>query len=327
MAHYADDHERVPDRVMYASESFQVNAMANWEAVREHSFVIGEFVWSGMDYLGEAGIGRVFEAGEVVLPHWKGNHFPWHGAACGDIDIIGQRKPLSYYRETLWNEEPGLYMAVEAPGPDGQPWQLSKWAPRPLLESWTWPGHEGEELNIEVFSRYELVRIFSGRNLVGEAAPSPDKGYLLKFSVPYEPGSLTAKGLIGEAVVETVRLETADKPASIHLVPDRIHAVADTDHLIFVEVEIRDNAGRLNPVGTVPVEYEVEGPASIQAIGNGNLASTESYLQNPRHTFEGRTLVVIRSTGDPGIVHLTAKAKGLRPSSLDLEFTRYPVAP
>ena len=318
------DHERVPDRVIYASESYQENARRNWKRIGENTHVIGEFVWSGMDYLGEAGIGRVFHPEETVRAHWEGSHFPWHGALCGDIDLIGTRKPLSHYRNILWERGETLYMAVEAPGPEGKAWQPSPWALPPLRASWTWPGREGNLLAVEVYSRHEQVRLFTGFDLVAEGRPDAENGYRLVFEVPYQPGVLSVQGLEDEAVVETFALQTAGLPARISLKADTESAVADRARLVFVEVEILDAAGTHHPDAAIPVRYTVEGPAEIIAVGSGNLATEETYLANPRETYQGRALLVLRSTGEPGSVRVRAESGDLEGGSVFLQFDRYP---
>src|SRR5690606_20487514 len=118
-------------RIIYASESYLDETFRNWRIAHEQPYVIGDFVWSALDYLGEAGIGRVFAPGEKVLPHWEGDHFPWHGAACGDIDITGWRKPVSHYRAIVWDRGEKLYLAVRVPAPGGGVWQPSAWAVPP----------------------------------------------------------------------------------------------------------------------------------------------------------------------------------------------------
>ncbi|MFA5044533.1 MAG: sugar-binding domain-containing protein, partial [Paludibacter sp.] len=97
------DHERVPSRVIVQTESYPKDAFYNWNMVNTHDFIIGDFVWTAMDYLGESGIGRYYYPGEPKGEHWETDLFPWHGAYCGDIDLIGWRKPISHYRNLLWN--------------------------------------------------------------------------------------------------------------------------------------------------------------------------------------------------------------------------------
>ena len=100
---------------MVQTESYPRDAFSNWKKVNELPYVIGDFVWTSIDYLGESGIGRYYYEGDSEGEHYERNQFPWHGAYCGDIDLIGWRKPISHYREMLYNPKTNIYMAVKEP--------------------------------------------------------------------------------------------------------------------------------------------------------------------------------------------------------------------
>ena len=91
LPHAPVDHERVPQRVIMASESYQSEVFSNWAIMTAHPYIIGDFVWSSLDYLGEAGIGRVYAPGQEPKKHWEAEMFPWHGASCGEMDFFGER--------------------------------------------------------------------------------------------------------------------------------------------------------------------------------------------------------------------------------------------
>jgi len=310
-ARYFEDHERLPGRVMVGTESFPGDAFASWSAAWKDSWVVGDFVWSALDYLGEAGIGRVFPPGEAAVPHWEGVHYPWHGAACGDIDITGWRRPVSHRRNVVWNRGETLALSVREPTPDGRPWVLSQWSVPPALPSWTWPGHEGQPLRVDVSSRHDAVRLELDGAVIGEQPTDEAHEFAATFTVPYAPGRLRAVGLRGGREVESVELETAGPPAGIRLSPDRSRIRADGQDLSFVIAEVVDAAGRLRPDASVSVRYTLAGEGTIAGIGSGDLTSRESYRANPRRLFQGRALVVVRSTARPGSIELRAEAPGL----------------
>ena len=163
------DHERIPSRIIVQTESYPKDAFYNWNMVQNHDYIIGDFVWTAIDYLGESGIGRYFYPGEPEGEHWQRDFFPWHGAYCGDIDLTGWRKPISHYRNILWNDDENLYMAVKEPNPDSGEIKLTSWSVWPAWESWTWPGHEGKEIQVEVYSKYPSVRLYLNDKLIGES--------------------------------------------------------------------------------------------------------------------------------------------------------------
>jgi beta-galactosidase len=315
---YVEDHDRLPSRVMVGTESFPADAFASWAAVHSHPWVIGDFVWSALDYLGEAGIGRVFPPGEPAVPHWEGLHYPWHGAACGDIDITGWRRPVSHHRNIVWHRGETLSVAVREPSPTGEAWTLSRWAVPPAWPSWTWPGQEGRPLRVDVSSRHDAVRLSLNGVLVGETPTDAAHELTASFEVPYEPGRLRVVGVSQGRETEEVELVTAGDAVRIRLSPDRLRIRADGQDLSFVTVEIVDEQGRLRPDASVAVRYALEGPATIAGIGSGNLITSESYQANPRRVFHGRALVVLRSIHEPGTVRLTASAAGLEGSSVTI---------
>ncbi len=316
---YVDDHARRPSRVIYGAESFPADSFASWAAARTHPWVIGDFVWSALDYLGEAGIGRVFPPGEPAVPHWEGVHYPWHGAVCGDIDITGWRRPVSHRRNIVWDRGETLYVSVREPSPTGEPWTLFKWSVPPAWPSWTWPGHEGRPLQVDVSSRHDAVRLYLNGVRIGEKPTGETQEFAASFEVSYAPGRLRAVGVRGGREVEEVELVTAAEAAAIRLSPDRHRVRADGQDLSFVTVEVVDREGRLRPDASPPVRYTVAGPATIVGIGSGDLTSREPYRANPRPVFRGRAVVVIRSTGEPGVIQLSAAAAGIEDASVSIE--------
>lgn len=318
---HAEDHRRVPERVMYASESYQSATFQSWETMVDHVYVIGDFVWSALDYLGEADIGRVFPPDEPARGHWQvDNAYPWHGALCGDIDITGWRKPISHYRQIVWDRGERLYACVLTPSPSGEPWNLFWWSMPPALPSWTWPGHEGKELQVEVYSRWHAVSLYLNDELIGTQPTTRNEEFKTTFRVPYQPGTLRVIGMNnGGGQTESFELVTAEAPAKLQLTPDRARITADGQDLSFVTVEIVDANGRLCPLADNSVKYTVTGPGTIAGIGSGDLSTEQSYQANPRTAYQGHSLVAIRSTQSVGKITLTAIAESLETATAEIE--------
>lgn len=309
---HAEDHRRRPNRVVYASESYQTDAFTSWKISNEHAYVIGDFVWSALDYLGEAGIGRVFPPDEEARAHWIGEHYPWHGAYSGDIDLIGSRKPISHYRNIVWNRGETLYAAVLEPTPDGRPWNLTKWSVPPALASWTWPGQEGRELTLDVYSRHPSVKVLLNGELIGEAPTTEAQAFKARFSIPYRPGRLE---ILGGS--ESFVLESAGPPAQLSLIETDSINLRGGRRLYFAVIEIQDANGTWHPTADRPIEFAVEGGGRILAVGSGDLTSTESYRENPRQSYQGRALAVVElDTPDRSSVMLRAEAEGLAPARI-----------
>ena len=306
-AQYRPDHERHPERVIYGSESTAGQAFEHWMSVLELPSVIGDFVWTSLDYLGESGIGRVRrEDDEGFL-----GDYPWHQANCGDLDLCGFKRPQSYYRDVLWQSGDKVYLAVHPPAPEGQAPETTYWGWPEVWPSWTWPGREGQALQVDVYSACERVELFlNGRSLGGQPTTRQER-FIATFQVLYEPGVLRAVGYEGDEVVAGCEIQTCGAPAQIRLVPDRRTLKAEASDLSFVTVEIVDREGRGHPNADHNVLFTVKGEGAIAAVGSGNPVSTERYRGNQRRAYRGRCLVVVRANGRPGQIHLRAQADGL----------------
>lgn len=314
------DHERCPERVMWQTESFPRDAASNWHKVSEYPYIIGDFVWTGLDYLGESGIGRYYYSGETAGEHWQNKQWPWHGAYCGDIDITGWRKPISHYRDMLYNDDHKLYMAVREP--DGYYGGLNHtmWSVWPTWESWNWEGHEGKPICVEVLSRYPKVRLYLNDSLIGEKEAGRATDCLAVFDLPYAPGTLKAIGIDENGKeVETITLTTAGKPTAIRLTPDKTIFNADGQDLVYVIAEVVDADGRVVPGASVPLTFSISGNATIKAAGNADLTSTENYSTPETATWKGRALAIVKAAGKKGTATLKATSPNLNPATLQLK--------
>ena len=305
---YRSDHERHPARMMIGTESTPGEAFDNWMSVLELDYVLGDFVWTSLDYLGEAGIGRVhFEDDEMSFL----GDYPWHQANCGDLDLCGFKRPQSYYRDVLWQSGAELYIAVHSPVPEGKTPSLTYWGWPDVWPNWTWPGREGQPFKVDVYSACEKVELFlNGKSLGAKPATRQEK-FIATFKVPYQPGVLKAVGYTGDRAIAECELKTAGAPVQIRLAPDRSTLKAEPDDLCFVTVEIVDQEGLVHPNADHMVFFTVKGEGEIAAVGSGNPISTERYRGNQRRTHRGRCLVVVRSRGGPGEIRLRAQADGL----------------
>jgi len=305
------DHARVPARVIIATESYQSQTFADWAIAREQPYVIGDLVWSAMDYLGESGLGRVFPPDQPATKPWQADQWPWHGAVCGDIDLTGWRKPESHYRAIVWDRGEKLYATVRVPSADGRPWNLTPWSLPPTRPDWTWPGHEGQPLTVDVYSRHDAVRLFLNGRLLGEKPTTRAEEFKASFTVPYAPGVLEAVGLDGGRTGGRFLLSTAGPAARLQLSADRDRIRADGEDLAFVTVEITDSAGQRRFDADPEVQFTLAGPGTLAGIGTADLTTPETFQDNPHRMFQGRALVVIRSTAAAGTLTLTADAPGL----------------
>lgn len=318
------DHQRVPDRVMWQTESYPRDVFANWVKVNDNPYIIGDFVWTGIDYLGESAIGRFYYEGDSEGEHYHRDQWPWHAAFCGDIDLIGERKPVSYYRDMLYNpDRVKLYMAVREPEGYYGKIKETQWGTYPTWESWTWPGHEGKPIEVEVLSHYDKVRLYLDDKLVGEMPTTRAEGFRAVFTLPYQPGTLQACGMDSDGVEkERVTIETAGKPAAIKLRADRNVIAADNQDLVYVTAEIVDSKGRVEPNASDRIAFTVSGAGTIEATGSADIKDTEGYHRTDRNAWKGRAMAIVKSTPRPGKIVLRATSPSLKSSSITLRTTR-----
>ncbi len=306
-ANYRSDHERHPKRMMIGTESFPLEALDNWNLVEAESYVLGDFVWTSLDYLGEAGIGRTkYEEGKG----WGLGEYPWHQANCGDLDLCGFKRPQSYYRDIVWKTGTRLYIAVHDPVPAGKTPNVTQWGWPEVWPNWTWPGHEGETFQVDVYSGCEQVELFLNGRSLGVQPSSKNERYTASFKVPYEAGVLKAVGLDGGKAAAETQVETVGAAVGLRLSADRAQ-LHGQDDLAYVTVEIVDGAGRVHPAADRPVFFSAQGAGSIAAVGSANPVSEESYRGNQRTPYRGRALVVVKAGGQPGEIRLRAQADGL----------------
>ena len=301
---HATDHQRNPGRVMWQTESYPRDAFQNWALVHDYPYIIGDIVWTGLDYLGESGIGRYYYEGERPGEHYvDGGQPDWHGAYCGDVDITGWRKPISHYREMLWKDLNDLYIAVKEP--DGYHGKIHEtaWSVWPTWESWNWPSWEGKPIDVEVYTKAPEVTLYLNDKPIGTKAVSQATEYKAVFTVPYEAGTLRA-----EAGGKRATLSTAGEPARLRLTTDRSVITADGQDLSFITVEVIDREGRVCPNAAIPCEAVVKGQGTLLSFASADLKDREPYTSPCVTTWKGRALLVVRSPHKKGKAQVCIKS-------------------
>jgi len=245
--------------------------------------------------------------------------YPWHAAVCGDLDLTGFRKPQSYYRDIIWNGGDRVYATVRLPETEDKKIIAIMWATYPTLPSWSWRGQEGKELEVEVYSGAEKVRLFLNDKLIGEKPTGREQEFKAVFSVPYAPGTLKAVGLRGDRVVAESVLTTAGDATKLRVTADRAVVRADGEDLSFVTVEAVDAQGRPDLHADQEIQFSITGPGVVAAVGNGDGQDADSYHADRRELYQGRALAVIRTSRQAGTIKLTAGAPGLGEGAVTIE--------
>lgn len=323
---YAADHDSFPELFMIATETFAKEAAINWQMVEKHPFVLGEFVWTAMDYLGEAGIGHslVLKDGEKEPFFAK---WPFYNGWCGDVDLIGQKKPQSYFRDVVWRRTP-IAIAVAENIPEGSWNAVSGWG-WPLEHNWWGPAQSdstGAKRTVRVYSRAQKVRLYLNNKVIG--TQSVDSTWTATFQVAYQPGELKAVVLNGTKEGESTILRSYGEPAALRVICDRTGLHADGQDLAFVTVELVDKDGNIVPDSDRKIHFESIATASTELsnrsqqsaatiyAGNASPTDMESFRNmNPR-LFEGRAHAIVRTSIKPERFTLTISSDDLQPQVL-----------
>lgn len=309
---YESDGEKYPNRIICGTETYPKEVFDYWNAVERLPHVIGDFVWTSLDYLGEAGVGRVkYTAGEEFL-----GSYPWHHAFCGDIDICGFKRPQSYYRDCVWGISSAPYIAVYKPENHGKNPEISGWSWPDVISSWTWPGYEGNPMVVEVYSTADEVELLINGKITGRKPVGRENRYKAVFELDYEAGELLAVGYQANSGVSRSVLKTAGIPTAIRLTPDRDLLEAKFGDLSYITVELVDSQGNTVHNADNNIVFTACGVGTLLAVGNSNPVSEEMYTGNQRRVYNGGAMAVVRANGQSGKIVLTAESDGIPASSV-----------
>jgi beta-galactosidase len=326
---YRDDKAKHPERIMYASEFMPPLSLQNWQAVEDLPYVIGNFSWTAMDYLGEAGTG-VPRLADIkpkdksanpmadMMQFFNFNSWPMVVNFQGDLDLIGNPKTAYYYQHVVWREDK-ISMFVHRPIPDGKKEITSPWGFPDELKSWNWAGNEGKKMQVHVYTRSKLVKLELNGKQVGEQAVEGSKSITATFEVPYEPGTITARCFDNGVETSSETIKTVGKPASVRLSADRSTIKTDRNDLSYVMVEIIDAEGNVVPdADNVQVNFSISGNGELAGVGNGNPIDLSGFQQPRKNSWQGRCLAIIRPKGEAGKIVLTARAEGLTEGTAEI---------
>lgn len=324
---FEKEHAKYPARILYTSESVTKDAFPYWAYVEKYPWVIGDFVWTAVDYIGESGIGWMGYSQD-----WqKLGPYPWHLAYSGEIDATGRKRPAAYYREVLWKTgiDPIAAFVRQPKGtedlPDRNYYAITPphldWSHPDVHPSWTWPGQEGKSLQVLVYSELPEVELFLNGKSVGRKPVGSNTEYVATFDVPYAPGRLTAIGYRDGREAARWELRTAGAPATAKLSVERRRLAANGTDIAYVTIELVDTDG--TPIYAQAddrrVTVRVTGAALLAGIGNGNPRDAASFQSGTRASFHGRAVAAIRAGTQAGPVTVEVMVDGLPSQRLRLD--------
>ena len=280
--HYREEHASYPDRILLGAENYET--LENWLAVRDNPYVVGLFLWVGIDYLGES-------------LYWPRRGWEW-----GLIDIASFEKTMYYYWQAFWSEKPMVHIAVNKKEKDTFQWRCYNVASH-------WNFNPGDVDTVFVYGNTEKVELFQNGKSLGVKKVNPDT-YQAIYIIDYKKGELSAKAYKQKETVASHTLKTAGEPKQLSLKNERKSTTENKDGLIFLTLEVQDEKGTRCPFADNEITVEVSGKGELIGFDSGNQFSHELYKQNVRKAYQGRLLLTIRHTGT-GKIKVACKTDGI----------------
>lgn len=295
---YAPDHQKYPKRILYGSENGM--SLDGWNAVTENDFVIGQFLWTGFEYLGEAG------------------QFPSRHSTSGIIDLAGNKKPEFYFRQSLWSNKPMVFIGTTDRLNDNGP--VSLWAHKRVDPVWNWK--PGQLISVNIFTNCEEVELFLNNRSLGIKKMADFKNRTITWDVPFENGTLKAVAQTAGNTLATYELTTSGTPARLIARGDVTSLKADKQDLAHIFVTLCDKAG--NPVYSAGNEIlcEVSGPVRILGMEDSNPVNIEDYKDNKQKAWHGKMLIYVQSLDKPGKAVITLSSKGLQGTTVEFDVNK-----
>lgn len=317
------DHADYPDMIIMSTEQYATDIHDGWRMTQANSWMLGEFVWSGIDYLGEVGVGGTDLRPATEKLDWKAFaiflwDYPAFISGCGEIDILGLRKPQGLYRDVLWGNS-ALELLVQRPTPDGMVERRGPWSWHDELESWTWPGREGKPMTVRAYTSGDEVRLLlNGREVGRKPVATPTDELIASFELPYETGELVAVAYRGGQEIARKQLETVGAPVQLRLRAERPRLAASPNDLGYVFAEVLDAQGRMVPDAQVPLTFSLEGQGTIKATGSANPRGIKSFTDPRTLTFHGTALAIIQPGNEAGPATVRVASPGVKGGTLVL---------
>ncbi|MDN5284893.1 MAG: hypothetical protein JWR38_1167 [Mucilaginibacter sp.] len=290
---YPDDHKKYPNRIIYGSE----NGMQHqaWNAVDSNEYISAQYLWTGIDYLGEAG------------------KWPQRSNGAGLIDLAGFKKPEYFYRQSLWANKPMVYIGTKD---ITQTDDKGIWSHKAVQPVWNW--QPGSKIRVDCYTNCQEVELFLNGKSLGKKSRGASTGQIPSWAVDYEPGELLVKGYNNGIEVSSNTIKTAGDAAQLKAIADETTFSSKTKGLSQVEIQITDNNGNLVFTADNEVKVSITGFAELLGLESGSTSSHESYQADQRKAFHGKLLAYVQTTGKPGKIQVQFSATGLKPTSITL---------
>jgi len=312
VSHYETDHAFAAVKPIIGTETYSNDMVDAWRKVEAYPWLLGDFTWTGIDYLGETGLGsnQLRRRGEKrpaqKLPfttfYWD---YPAFTSGCGDLDLIGDKKPKSFFRDVLWGRS-AVELQVERPLPMDVVEELDDWGWHDELPSWTWDVADGTPLTVRAYTSAEEVRLMLNGREVGRRSMGVADRLTASFTIPYRRGRIEAVAVRNGREIGRSALESAGPAHAIRITPDRSLSSARRRDVVYLAIDIVDAVGRLVPDAAVPLTLSLSSSGRLLAGGSANPRGVESLTDNRCHSFHGRALAIVQPRGQAATLEVTS---------------------
>ncbi|MFO7657785.1 MAG: glycoside hydrolase family 2 TIM barrel-domain containing protein, partial [Bacteroidales bacterium] len=287
---YAMDHAKYPERILYGSENG--HSIEAWKAVRDNEYIFGQFLWTGLDYLGES------------------HRWPSRGFTSGLIDLAGYKKPRAYFRESLWADKPMIYIGTynnrrneRSPSIDALP---------------LWNYNTNDTIRVVCYTNCEKAQLALNGKKFDDLKLYNDETGVITWDVPYQPGKLEITGYKGDETVASFSIETSKRPYAIaaRLIEKTI------DHrkgLAHIDLQITDEDSKHVLLADDEITCQTEGPVKLLGLEAGNPSDMGDYTDNRQRVYHGRMVAYIQATGEKGLAKVTFSSPWLKGAEVEIE--------
>lgn len=309
---YDADHQKYPERVIYGSENR--HDMAAWKAARDKEFIFGQFLWTGIDYLGESG------------------RWPTRGFYSGLLDFGGFIKPRGYFRQSLWSDKPMAYLGTyPTPGRGSrnqsrdvlsqqEEGDVSNYVERvPSMDAWSiWNYQEGQSIRVVCYTNADKAKLLLNGAEVGETKEYDDNTGIIYWDIPYQAGKLEVVGLDkNNAPVSGYTIQTSERPHALQVVRSE-KEISKGNGLAQIVVQVVDEQGVPVMLSDNEVTCRISGPAKLLGLEASNNNDMSDYTDNVHRVYHGRILAYVQATGEAGDIKVSFTSPWLEPTEIIL---------
>jgi beta-galactosidase len=289
---YPDDHKKYPERIIYGSENGM--ALNAWQSVEDNDYISGQYLWTGIDYLGEA------------------RAWPSRSNGAGLLDLAGFPKSEYYFRQSLWTEKPMLYIGttlIKNNNGSGR---------RNMLPSWNY--NPSDSVRVSCFTNDDEAELFLNGTSLGRKKMSDAKDTrMLSWQILYQPGELIVKGYKNEKEINQQNIKTAGEPYAVKAVPDVAALSRSKKALAQIEITVVDKNGYPVYDAGNEITVNIKGPAVLLGLESGSLNSHEDYKSNRRKAMNGKLLAYVQSLKKAGTIKLIITSPELQSKTIEFK--------